>query len=179
MHFFTSDEHFGHKNIIRYCNRPFQTVEEMDETIISNFNSVVSKGDITIHAGDFTLIGQKLNVYKKYADRLNGNHVFLKGSHDYWIPRKGSIQIWEKNFTINQQQYYFVVCHYAMKTWARSHFNSIQLYGHSHGALPPVGKQHDIGVDNNNFFPLSENQIVEIMKSRPDNPNLVKERHSK
>jgi calcineurin-like phosphoesterase family protein len=63
-----------------------------------------------------------------------------------------------------------------MRTWARSHYNSWQLYGHSHGKLEPIGKQWDIGVDNNNYYPVSFDQITEIMKTRPDNPNLIKRR---
>jgi calcineurin-like phosphoesterase family protein len=61
-----------------------------------------------------------------------------------------------------------------MRVWPRSHYNSWQLYGHSHGRLEPVGKQWDVGVDNNNFYPVSFDQLVEIMKNRPDNFNLVK-----
>ena len=171
MYFFISDEHFGHRQIIEYCNRPFDTVEEMDETIITNFNSTVGKNDMTIHAGDFTLWKNVPGIYKKYIDRLNGYHVFLKGSHDYWLNNnKQTNQIWEKVIAGK----YVVVCHYAMRVWARSHYNSFQLYGHSHGNLEPVGKQHDIGVDNNNFFPVSYQTIVEIMKNRPDNINLVR-----
>jgi len=177
MFWFTADEHYGHRRIIRpdYENRPFDTVEEMDEALITNHNSVVSKGDITVHAGDFTLWTNIEGIYKKYIHRLNGGHVFLKGSHDYWLQRKKSMQIWERNIKIDGQKYYFVVCHYNMRTWARSHYNSIQLYAHSHGRLPPIGKQHDIGVDNNNFYPISANQIINIMKDRPDNPNLIRD----
>jgi calcineurin-like phosphoesterase family protein len=69
-----------------------------------------------------------------------------------------------------------VVCHYAMRAWAASHYSSWQLFGHSHGQLEPVGKQWDIGVDNNDFKPVSLEEIKEIMKSRPDNPGLVEKR---
>ena len=55
MYFFTADEHFGHKNIIKYCNRPFKTVEEMDAVIIENHNKTVTNQDTVVHAGDFTL----------------------------------------------------------------------------------------------------------------------------
>jgi calcineurin-like phosphoesterase family protein len=65
------------------------------------------------------------------------------------------------------------VCHYAMRTWARSHYNSYQLHGHSHGRLEPIGKQWDIGVDNNDFYPVSLDGIAEIMSKRPDNPNFI------
>ena len=69
----------------------------------------------------------------------------------------------------------YIVCdHYAGRVWARSHYNSYQLYGHSHGHLPPEGKQWDVGVDNNNFFPVSFEQIKEIMAKRPDNFNLIR-----
>lgn len=169
-YWFTADEHYAHKNIIHYCNRPFSTIEEMDETIIRNFNSVVFKNDTVIHAGDFTLLKDREEIYKKYINRLNGKHIFLIGSHDYWLRSTHNSYIWERKIL----DHYFVVCHYAMRTWARSHYNSIQLYGHSHGNLNPIGKQHDIGVDNNNFFPLSAKQIIDIMRERPDNPNLVK-----
>lgn len=170
MYWFVSDEHYGHKNIIEYSERPFETVEEMDNTLIENHNSVVQKNDITIHAGDFTLWKNIKGIYEKYINVLNGKHIFLKGSHDYWLQWGKSQQIWEKHIN----KHYFVVCHYNMRTWARSHYNSIQLFGHSHGRLKPTGQQHDIGVDNNNFFPLSSTQIISIMRNRNDNPNLIR-----
>lgn len=61
-----------------------------------------------------------------------------------------------------------------MRVWHRSHFNSWQLYGHSHGKLDPVGKQWDVGVDNNGFYPLSFEDIELLMKVRPNNFNLLK-----
>lgn len=171
-YWFIADEHFAHKKIIEYCNRPFKNVEEMDETIINNFNSVVGENDLTIHAGDFCLIKDKKIVYEKYINRLNGKHLNIKGSHDYWLPWKKSQQIWEKNF----KTCHIVVCHYAMRTWPRSHYNSFQLYAHSHGRLPTVGKQYDIGVDPNNYYPVSLEQILVIMEGKEDNPNLVKKK---
>lgn len=146
----------------------------MDETIISNHNEVVSKGDTVIHGGDFTLWKNVEGIYRKYINRLNGTHIFIKGSHDYWL-KNSAARRWERNITINGKKYYFVVDHYAMRTWHKSHYNSFQLYGHSHGNLPPQGKQHDIGVDINNFYPLSAEQILEIMKGRMDNFNLVRD----
>lgn len=168
MYFFTADEHYYHRNIIQYCNRPFESVEEMNETLISNHNSMVGKNDTTIHVGDFTLI-HNFKIVQELKNRLNGNHIFVKGSHDYWLPRNRSIQIWEKEI----KGHYLVACHYCMRTWPKSHYNSWLLYAHSHGGLEPIGKSWDVGVDNNNFFPLSFDQIVEIMNNRPDNPNYL------
>jgi calcineurin-like phosphoesterase family protein len=183
MYFFTADEHYGHARIIKYCNRPFENVGEMDEILIDNHNSVVGKNDTVVHAGDFAF-----GAHSKHLNRLNGmHHIFLKGSHDRWLrPIPGSLtvsiksegkktgpflrsSIWEKTI----EGYYIVVCHYAMRVWARSHYNSWQLYGHSHGRLAPIGKQWDIGVDNNNYFPVSFEELKKIMESRPDNPNFI------
>ena len=169
MYFFTSDEHYGHSKVLLYNNRPFDSIKEMDEGIIANHNSVVSKDDVTIHAGDFCWLNNKAEVHKKYISRLNGNHILLIGSHDHWQPDSAHY-IWRKRIEGNL----IVVCHYSMRTWECSHYNSWQLYGHSHGMLEPVGKQHDIGVDNNNYYPVSFTEICSIMSNRPDNFNFIK-----
>lgn len=168
MYYFTSDEHYFHKNVIKYCNRPFQNIEDMHEEIITKNNKVVKPNDRVIHLGDYTLINN-LNEIQKIIKQLNGNHTFLKGSHDYWLKDNSQV-IWEKKI----ENQYVVCCHYAMRVWPRSHYGSWQLYGHSHGNLPPQGKQWDVGVDNNNFYPVSFDQLVEIMKLLPDNYNLIK-----
>jgi calcineurin-like phosphoesterase family protein len=167
-YFFTGDEHHYHKNIIQYCDRPFKNTIESAEIIIDNHNKVVKPDDNVIHLGDFTLLTNKEEVHR-IISKLNGNHIFLRGSHDRWMDRSYH-EIWEE--TINGQ--HIVACHYAMRVWPRSHYGSWQVYAHSHGGLPPIGKQWDVGVDNNNFYPLSFDEIVEIMKTRPDNFNLVR-----
>ena len=87
-YFFTADEHYGHTNIIKYCDRPFSSVEKMDTEIIKRHNDLVSPRDITIHAGDFTLA--KKAFAENYIKRLNGTHIFLKGSHDYWLKKSAA-----------------------------------------------------------------------------------------
>ena len=166
MWFFTADEHYGHTNIIKHCDRPFDNVKAMNEALIKNHNMHVTENDTVIHAGDF-YFGKKEEEAQKYLDRLNGKHIVLKGSHDWWL--KDAHEIWENKI----EDQYIVVCHYAMRVWPRSHFNSWQLYGHSHGNLHPVGKQWDIGVDNNNYLPVSLSQLQKIMMDRNDNPNLL------
>ena len=170
MYYFTADEHYGHANIIDYCSRPFVSIEEMDEELIRRHNIKINNNNenTIIHAGDFTLSNNK-NYIDNIIKRLNGNHIFLKGSHDYWL-KKDYQYIWERKIG----QDYIVVCHYAMRTWARSHYNTWQLYGHSHGKLKPEGKQWDIGVDNNDFYPLALWEIRHIMNERPDNFNFIK-----
>lgn len=78
--FITSDTHFNHNNIIRYCNRPFASVEEMNEKLIANWNSVVGKDDRVIHLGDFAF-GGKTKV-EPIVKRLNGQIDLVLGNHD-------------------------------------------------------------------------------------------------
>jgi len=171
MFFFTSDEHYHHDNIRKYCNRPFATVEEMDEALIARHNAVVGDGDIVVHVGDFTLIRNIEAVRKLYIARLKGKHIFIRGSHDKWVPQN-AMTLWEQ--TIDGQV--IVACHYAMRVWSRSHYGSWCLYGHSHGRLPPIGKAHDVGVDNNDFTPVSFESLKKIMETREDNPNLIRKK---
>ena len=106
--FFTADEHYGHTNIIKFCDRPFASIEEMDAEIIKRHNELVGSQDVVIHAGDFTLT--KKPFAENYIRRLNGTHIFLKGSHDYWL-KKSATSIWEKEI----KGFYVVVCHFAMR----------------------------------------------------------------
>jgi calcineurin-like phosphoesterase family protein len=152
-YYFTSDEHYGHENIIGYCNRPFKNAEEMDDGIIRRHNSVVGEKDVVFHAGDFTL--RNKTEAENYIRRLTGKkHIFIKGSHDYW--NKELPQILEEKIDGK----HFVICHYAMRVWPRSHYGSFQFYGHSHGKLQPLLNQYDIGVDNNNFYPIALEDIM-------------------
>ena len=172
MKFFTSDTHFNHKNSIEYCKRPFVDVKEMNDKIIENWNSKVGKGDVVYHLGDvgFWDVSHCLN-------RLNGTIILIEGSHD-----RNNIKKYYSRFSkitsyleISENKQPIVLCHYCFRVWSKSHYNSWHLYGHSHGMLPPIGKSWDVGVDNNNFFPLSFEEIKEIMAKRPDNPNFIKE----
>lgn len=167
MYWFTSDEHYDHQNIIKYCKRPFADIEEMNKEIINRHNEVIHNKDIIIHAGD--TCWHKTFLLKGHLAKLNGTNIFLKGSHDKQLSTTHPY-IWEKMI----EDKYIVVCHYAMRTWPRSHYNSWQLFGHSHGRLDPIGKQYDVGVDNNNFYPVSFEQLKEIMENRPDNFNLIR-----
>jgi calcineurin-like phosphoesterase family protein len=84
--FIISDTHFHHENIIKYSNRPFKCVEEMDKEMIKRWNKKVGKEDLVIHLGDFALGNEK--EVKELKDFLNGTIFFLKGNHDHKMLRK-------------------------------------------------------------------------------------------
>ena len=161
MYWFTADTHFGHAKILQYCNRPFDTIEEHDDEIIDRFNSMVSEDDIIVFAGDICWENNYREANRKYLQHINGTHIYLNGSHDHWLP-SSTRRIWRKR--IDGQL--IVVCHFAMRLWESSHFNTWHVYGHSHGHLPGQGKSFDIGVDSHNFYPWSWNEIVKEMEQR-------------
>jgi len=187
MNFFTADPHFNHGNIIRHCSRPFQNVEEMNSTMIMNWNSRVRPGDVIYVIGDFVWEG-----FGVIIPQLVGEIHLIPGGHDerllQFLKRNPgqSNRDWqerliihppilEKSFPIGGQneKVRIIMCHYSMRVWSASHYNSWHLYGHSHGRLAGQGKSFDIGVDANNFFPLSFVEVADIMSQRPDNFNLV------
>ena len=168
--YFSADTHFSHENIIKYCNRPFENVEQMNETMISNWNKVVKSNDDIYFLGDFGLGTEKhlLPIY----NRLNGRKFLIVGSHDRHsvkLPWSGIDNI----KVIHIEKIPITLCHYAMRTWHKSHFNSWHLYGHSHGRLQGFGKSFDVGVDAWNFTPVSFHDVKAKMSYLDDNFNLV------
>ena len=79
--FIISDTHFNHENILKYCNRPFSSIKEMNDNIITNWNNIVQKDDIVYHLGDFFL-GSKFDL-KDIVQRLNGQIYLIRGNHDH------------------------------------------------------------------------------------------------
>jgi calcineurin-like phosphoesterase family protein len=183
MDFFTSDQHFGHSNSIRYCNRPFKNVYDMDNTIINNWNKRVKPNDTVYVNGDFIFRGNDKYV-EQIVTSLNGKIVLILGDHDKTIKKfmkkESNISIFSKKVEMFDYLWYdkndikIALFHWCIRTWQRSHYNSFHLYGHSHGRLPPLGKSWDVGVDNNKFEPLSLDEVIDIMKTRPNNMNLIK-----
>ena len=78
--FLIGDTHFMHRNIIKYCNRPFKDVEDMNEQLIKNWNSVVGKNDTVYVVGDFALCGKQKII--EIGQRLNGRKRLVLGNHD-------------------------------------------------------------------------------------------------
>jgi calcineurin-like phosphoesterase family protein len=170
--FFTSDTHFDHKNIIRYCNRPFQDLDEMNNVMVAKWNSVVCNDDIVYHLGDFTL--GDMRHFSKWANQLNGNINILPGSHDHlWLKDFVSgdkVQVIDPLVSLEfpelmngEYPQVIVLCHYSMQVWDRSHYGSWHLFGHSHGSLKGIGLSFDVGVDCTDFYPLPLSAIAPKM----------------
>jgi len=161
--YFTSDTHFYHKNIIKYDNRPFNSIEEMNDTIINNWNSIVKPNDYVFHLGDFSF--SNITLIKELLNKLNGIKYLILGNHDnissnldeyfQYITNYMSINIQDED---NKQQ--IILCHYPFIEWDRKHYGSWNLHGHCHGTLQTkIQNQLDVGVNNHNYFPLSYDEV--------------------
>lgn len=166
--FFTADTHFGHARIIEYCDRPWDSVDKMNEGLIENWNSVVPKDGVVIHAGDVAFCDPT-----KIIPQLNGKIILVKGNHD---SDKFDHLYWKtcELLSVKAGKQRIVVQHYCMRVWDQSHRNSWHFFGHSHGRLAPKGKSWDIGVDANHYKPLSFTEMSILMSNQPDNENVFK-----
>lgn len=170
MIFFTADTHFNHGNIIKYCNRPFESVDEMNREMIKRWNSKVGHNDVVYHLGDFCFC-RKYGVddIRYFYHQLNGKIHLIIGNHDdrrvvHEANVFESIKDLDRVRFDNQK---IVLCHYAMRIWNASHHGVWQLYGHSHGTLPDIGGlTFDVGVDNFDYYPLSFDEVKSIMDKR-------------
>lgn len=178
---FTSDHHFGHKRIIELANRPFTSVEEMDETMIDRWNKVVAPGDLVYHLGDFAFAD-----HTPYLGRLKGQKRLILGNHDHsnrvkaakgWATVDSLLHITMPDKTP------VVLCHYAMRVWSRSHHGAIHLYGHSHGNLAGDSQSCDVGVDCWAFEPVALDTIKAFLtggkpRTEPDHHSDSSQQHS-
>lgn len=172
MIFLTSDCHFNHKNILAYEpeSRPFATIEEMNEAIINNWNSVVTDEDEVWVCGDF-FMGQ-LTAIDPILDRLKGKIHLVRGNHD----QKNRMKIYEERgidvHDIAYIQYkgrYFILCHFPnesaefVRMVVEDNSEVVWLYGHVHGKAPKgyVNGTYHVGADTNNLTPISIQQIWE------------------
>lgn len=100
MKYFTSDFHFNHANVIKYCNRPFETVDQMNEVLLKAWNEVVKPEDTVYFLGDFCFNPQKA---LEWLSKLNGEIIFISGNHDKTFEFQGKVSILSGKVFTNKQ----------------------------------------------------------------------------
>jgi calcineurin-like phosphoesterase family protein len=193
--YFTSDHHFWHTNIIRYCNRPFGSVEEMNEVLIQKWNDLVGPEDEVYYLGDFSVAARPVEVY---TTRLNGIKFLIPGNHDFchsyhkrsrtpehharWIQQ---YQDW--GWTVLPEQMLLMIpdlgevklCHlpYNMNfegdkyaKWRPHDDGHWLLCGHVHDKWITMHKMINVGVDAWNLQPISVIEITEIIQKEYNAP---------
>lgn len=137
---FTADTHFGHANIIEFCNRPFADLTEMNEALVAGWNSRVRDGDIVIHVGD-VMMG-RVEDAAPYLERLNGRKLLVVGNHDS-RPRRAFLRSlgWRgvSQLLVND----VLIQHPYVED---DHDYETVIHGHAHGSVS-LPRHYDVGVD--------------------------------
>jgi len=192
--FFVSDTHYGHSNIIGFCKRPFENVQEMNKKMIENWNNKVPTDGIVFHLGDFSWGGYQ--QWKQIREQLNGDIILIKGNHDIknltpqavglfkYVAQQMRIEIEGRKIWLN---------HFPLLCYSGTYrdFNGLEfnLFGHVHLSnakerntgrdcdrcfqmLFPT--QYDVGVDFNEFAPISWNEVNERITQQIKTDNNLK-----
>lgn len=175
--FYIADTHFGHTNILRLCNRGFVDVEEMNKTMILNWNARVTNNDIVYIIGDFAFKFSEEKIVNLLRI-LNGKKVLIVGNHDYknlnskdfrncFIEITPMKTIYDE--TVNEK---VILCHYPIVEWEGYFRGSYLVYGHIHNnvtnkaykIMKDIDKALNAGVDINNFMPVTLLELIENNK---------------
>ena len=177
--FFTSDTHWGHFNISKYCHRPFNSRSEMDNALIDNWNKVVPPDGIVVHCGDFMLPHKEdIKEYEKILKKLNGNILLCRGNHDripLSIEPQGKLIAVVDIAMVYADKVKIMASHYPMLAYPADY----QVFGHihtlsdgtCHGIDGDVNNrmrktQYDVGVDQNGYKPVSYWQLCDIFRNK-------------
>ena len=169
MIFFTADTHFGHKNIIELCNRPFSSVEEMDEIMVQNWNAKVKGNDTVYIIGDMFFRAQNPESILK---RLKGKKKLIIGNHDgSWMTKLKADDYFvsiNNYLEVSDGKRSLVLCHYPLVTWKHEK-KSFMIHGHIHADKsedywPAIAKRSNMlnaGADINGYQPVTFDELVE------------------
>lgn len=179
--FFTSDQHFFHDNIRGYCSRPFSSTEEMNEEMIKRYNEVVGVNDTVYHLGDFSL---RHGTIPFILSRLNGIKHLVSGNHDQTHPvrskhKKMILQYIDYGFTSVQEKLElkigdktFLLQHLPFlkegedqrfPDWRPKNNGQWLLCGHVHEKWLFQNRMINVGVDQWNFYPVSDAKILDLV----------------
>ena len=180
--FFTSDTHFGHENILKYCKRPFSSIDEHDDELIRRWNDKVPENGIVFHLGDVAFGNKKRT--EDILNQLNGEIYLIIGNHDWRYvvsEHKNRFKEITQQMNMNICGRHVILNHYPFLAFSGSYRGekaTYQLFGHVHTSkytdegldqqrmkfLFPT--QYDVGVDNNDFTPVSWKEVDQIINNQ-------------
>lgn len=166
--FFISDTHFFHTNIIRFCDRPFQSAEEMNETLIDNWNRVVKPADHVWHLGDVCMNGSS-GEHNALLRRLNGKKRLVVGNHDHLKSEAlhmnfEKMELW-RGFHFKDGRPSFTCVHIPLPIPALRD-GEICVHGHIHTNLLEDPRYINVCVEHTNYTPVALEEIIATIKDR-------------
>lgn len=188
--FFTADTHFGDEKVLRLSSRPFSSVKEMDDELIKRWNETVPEDGIVFHLGDFGFGKYKYSMVHKLIRSLHGTKYLILGNHDQQCICRGHASRFESvsqqmNVNIAGQRIFLNHCPLlCFPDEAKK--NVWQLFGHVHSGPNARGddiprlkyllpRQYDVGVDNNDYRPVSFNQLREYFNEEDELQEIISE----
>ncbi|MCD7839527.1 MAG: hypothetical protein LUG46_02730 [Erysipelotrichaceae bacterium] len=171
MIYFTSDLHLGHQSVINMCQRPFDNIDEMNKTIIHNWNDTVTNNDTVYILGDLSY-RIKNDEANSLIKKLKGKKILIIGNHDnkYGMYDESLFEeiCYYKELKYNHIK--FILFHYPIEDWNGMYSGSVHLHGHSHNKseynllMKEKGlRRYDVGVDANEFKPISLEDIINFV----------------
>ena len=179
MVYYTADLHLGHYNIIKHCDRPFTGIEEMDDHLITAWNSRVQKNDIIYILGD--LMFRNRASPEKYLQRMKGKKHLLLGNHDNkWVKKVDMTKYFdsvERLTEVSDGQNRYVLCHYPLMSWNHMARGSYMIHGHIHNnrethyfeLLRRMPGLLNAGVDINHFYPVGLDELIKNNENYKNN----------
>jgi calcineurin-like phosphoesterase family protein len=177
---FASDYHFLHANVIKYDNRPFEDVLEMNEVLIDNWNELVDDKDIVFYLGDLSF-ERNGNETKKIVDQLKGKIHYILGNHDdekkiTKLNRFETISDYV-NLLVDDEdnprkKQGIIMMHYPILSWDKAHHGDWHLHGHCHQSLANKKidyynrKVLDVGCNGWDYKPVSYHEIKNVMNTK-------------
>ena len=177
--FFTADLHAHHKNIMKFCGRPYETVEEMTQSLTDTINRIVKPNDVLYHLGDLSF-SHKTQPIIDFINSINCKTIHLiLGNHDEIIRSKmdyfrqecpNIVEIVEERKRLKIEKIDVTLDHYPARSWYKSPYGAWQLHGHTHGSMERLGRSVDVGWDSPHITgsplhrPISFDELREFMK---------------
>lgn len=175
--YLVSDHHFGHANIIEYCNRPYSSPGEMDNELLDNHYETVDPDDVLIHFGDVAMDMQTGQQTIDYFERLGGD-MLLRGNHDTGLtPDEAPFPV--LNACLLEHDGYEFYCTHRPEdipdTW-----DGWAIHGHIHNNntdeypfLNSKRKRVNVGVELLNYRPVKLDHVVKLIDACPPNSKLT------
>lgn len=172
MIYYTSDLHLCHENIINLCERPYSTVDEMNNDIIEKWNRKVKNGDTVYIIGDMFFKQKDSRYVSQTLLKLNGEKILVTGNHDKFLKVLENPYRYFKKITdyakIQDQGRQVILFHYPIEEWDGFFRGSYHLYGHVHNStsnqLKLIKNRYNVGVDVNGFEPRTLDELIAMKK---------------
>lgn len=172
MNYYTADPHFGHSSIMEFCNRPFTSVAEMDDRILSNYKGVMRPKDDLYIIGDFAFAKMEEKArLEKLLSSIPGRKHLVKGNHDKeWMTQLSGWHTVKDLVEIKEDGQRLTLCHYPMITFPGARHGALQLFGHVHDNWAGSRNSVNVGVDLWDFRPVTLDEIRCRAATLPVNP---------